>query len=504
MNGPRDVLGLGAIVAAGFLIRLGFLRTHQTIERDGVLYASVAEHLAEWGRLVDLRGTPHTFYPPAYPALIAPVYLVVGDSHRAGQIVSLLAGTTLIALVFLLGRRVGGRPVGLIAAALAAIYPPLAHAAVSVHTESTYAVLLCLVLLVGRELVEQPGVKASLLAGGLVGAMYLTRPEGLLLAAVFAWALATWIVRREPGRRVIARAVAFGVALAVLVVPYVVYLRETTGTWALTGKVASYRVAESPEAREAVKFGPARARPWRGLRTEVPLFAERYLRNFVRQEGVIVESVSLLAVMLAGVGLAAATPWRTGLAVEGVLLAAVLPLLLYPAFEVVARWTEPYMVVLFVYCARGIGWIAGRARTPRPAPAIAAALVLLLAVRYAPQLAIPLRYTAAFEPVEQRAAGLWIRERFGSGSSVMCRVPEIAYYARARWVPLPYADIRGLVDAARRERATFLVIDEPHTRGLRPELMPLLDGVAPPGLALIHETDEFPGRRVRVFAVEPA
>jgi len=102
---------LAGILLAGLGLRLLFLRVHQTIERDGVLYASVAEHLAGAGRLMDLRERYHTFYPPGYPALIAPVYALVGDSHRAGQIVSLTAGLALIVLVGLVGRRVGGERV---------------------------------------------------------------------------------------------------------------------------------------------------------------------------------------------------------------------------------------------------------------------------------------------------------------------------------------------------------------------------------------------------------
>jgi hypothetical protein len=82
----------------------------------------------------------------------------------------------------------------------------------------------------------------------------------------------------------------------------------------------------------------------------------------------------------------------------------------------------------------------------------------------------------------------------------MCRVPEIAYYARARWVPLPYASLDGTIAAARRTGA-MLVVDELHMQRLRPELLPLLVGPAPSGLTLLVETQRFPGRRVRVLAV---
>jgi len=497
-----DRAKLAGILAVGLGLRLLFLRVHQTIEGDGVLYASVAEHLAQSGRLMDVSWEYHTFYPPGYPALVAPVYALVGDSHRAGQIVSLAAGMALIALVWVLGRRLAGGSVGLIAAALTAIYPPLAHQAVSVHTESMYAALLCLSVLVGLELVERPSVGMSALGGALVGALYLFRPEGLLLGAGVVWAVAIWIARGERPARIGARAAGFVLALSLLVVPYVAYLHQMRGAWLLSGKGLSYRIAESPHEADAIAFG--QPRPWQGLRTEGAVLAERYLRNFFRQEGVIAEAMSILALGLAAVGLAGAVEWRKRLAAEGVVLGAFVPLLLYPAFEVVPRWTEPYMVVVFVYVARGIVWVAGQARIQGRSEAVAWLFVALLAVRYAPQLAIPLRYTPSFENVEQRAAGLWIRDRFGPGTTVMSRPPEIAYYARARWVKLPYRGISGVIAEARRAGVTFIVIDELHMRRLRPDLLPLLEGPPPPGLTLVHQTDEFPQRRVRVLAVAPS
>jgi 4-amino-4-deoxy-L-arabinose transferase-like glycosyltransferase len=491
---------LALILLAGLGLRLLFLRVHQTIERDGVLYASVAEHLARAGRLIDLRERYHTFYPPGYPALIAPVYLLVGDSHRAGQIVSLTAGLALIVLVGLIGRRVGGERVGLLGAGLTAIYPPFVHGAVAVLTESTGAALLCLLVLLELRLAGRPGRAGSALAGLLVGGMYLVRPEGLLLSAGFAGLVVVWLARREPAARVGPWVLAFALALLLTVVPYVLYLHAVTGSWRLSGKGLAYWIGEAPSQFDAIAFGPQQPRPWRGLAVEAAAFAERYLRNFFRQEGVIAEAMSLLALGLAALGLAAAR-WRSRVAEEVVLLSAFVPLLLYPAFEVVERWTEPYMAILFVFVARGIAWVADQAEAPARSRLVAWGLLGLLALRYGPQLAIPLRYTPSFELVEQRDAGRWVRDQFGAGTSVMSRIPDIAYYARARWVALPYADIPSVIGVARREGVTLVVLDELTTRRLRPELLPLLEGPAPPGLTLVHQTDEFPGRRVRVFRV---
>lgn len=496
-----DRVKLAGIIALGFGLRLWFLRVHQVIERDGVEYASIAEGLARFGRLIypwDLR----SIHPPGYPALVAPVYLVVGDSHRAGQIVSLAAGVALIALVYLLGRRLAGGTVALIAAALTAIYPPLVHWSVSVHTETTYAMLLCVFLLNGLRLVDRPSIGGSALAGALVGTMYLVRQEGLLVAAGFAWAAGTWVARVERATKVAARAAGFAAALLLFLVPYMIHLHDVKGTWTPTGKGLDWRIAQSPEDFETIAYGPDPGpKPSRGLRGEAVAFAERYLRNLFGFEGQITEAVSLLGIGLAAVGFFAATRWRERFASEGLVLCAFVPLLLYPAFWVNTRWTDPYMAVLFVYCARGIAWVAEQTRGPSRSHAVAVALVVLLAVRYAPQLAIPLRYTPEFDLVEHRAAGLWIRDRFGPNATVMSRAPEIAYYARAHWVRLPHADIADVIEAARRAHVSHLVIDELLTRRHRPQLLPLLADPSPHGLTLLHQSDQFPHRRVRIFSV---
>lgn len=499
-----DRVRLAGIIALGFGLRLWFLRVHQVIERDGVQYALIAEHLARFGRLIDLRGQYYTHYPPGYPALVAPLYLLLGDSHHAGQIVSLVAGLALIALVYLLGRRLADGTVGLIAAALTAIYPPLVHYSVSVTTETTYAALLCLFLLIGLRLVDHCSIGGSALAGMLIGTMYLVRPEGLLLGAGFAWVIGTWFARGERATTVASRAAGFAAALLLFLVPYMIHLHDVLGTWTLSGKGLSYRVAESPQDRERILYGPDPApKPSRGLRAEAATFAERYLRNLFGYEGTMTETVSLLGIGLAAVGFIAATRFRGRFASEGLLLCGFVPLLLYPAFNVVERWVDPYTPLLFVYCARGIAWVA-RTRVPSRSHAVGVALVVLLGVRYAPQLAIPIRYTPEFELVEHRAAGLWIRDRFGPNATLMSRAPEIAYYARARWVPLPHTDIAGVIEAARRAHVSHLVIDELTTRMHRPQLLPLLAAPSPHGLTLLHQSDEFRNRRVRIFAVTVA
>jgi hypothetical protein len=86
-----------------------------------------------------------------------------------------------VVLIGLLGRRVAGDRVGLIAAALAAVYPALWMLDASLRSESLYLPLVALVLLLAYGLREQPGWRRAALLGAAIGLAALTRSEALLL-----------------------------------------------------------------------------------------------------------------------------------------------------------------------------------------------------------------------------------------------------------------------------------------------------------------------------------
>jgi 4-amino-4-deoxy-L-arabinose transferase-like glycosyltransferase len=93
-------------------------------------------------------------------------------------------GAVLVVAVGLLGRRVGGERVGLVAALLTAVYPVLITLDGSVRSESLYAPLIALTLLAAYRLVDRPGFGRAALLGLCVGLATLTRSEALLLAGL--------------------------------------------------------------------------------------------------------------------------------------------------------------------------------------------------------------------------------------------------------------------------------------------------------------------------------
>jgi 4-amino-4-deoxy-L-arabinose transferase-like glycosyltransferase len=122
--------------------------------------------------------------PPLYPLLLALPSLLGWDSLVAHRGLSCLMGALLVVAVGLLGRRMGGERVGLVAAGLAAIYPLLIAVDGSVRSESLYAPLIAFTLLAAYRLIDRPGFGRAAVLGLCVGLAALTRSEALLLGGL--------------------------------------------------------------------------------------------------------------------------------------------------------------------------------------------------------------------------------------------------------------------------------------------------------------------------------
>lgn len=106
-------------VAAGFLLRvyrLGF----QSLWYD-------ESYGAYWAKksLLEILTNTGEFHPPGYYALLWLQYRLAGDSELALRFVGVLFGVALVPIAYALGRRLGGKAAGVVAAWLAALAPLL-------------------------------------------------------------------------------------------------------------------------------------------------------------------------------------------------------------------------------------------------------------------------------------------------------------------------------------------------------------------------------------------
>ncbi len=128
------VLGLAARVAYGLATK------DASFTGDALWYHLVANNLADGHGYVvpfqfvgpdDVRfgigddPLPTAFHLPLFSTILAGFSLVGLDTQTAHMLVGCALGALTVVLVGLVGRRVGGDTAGLVAAGLAAAYPPL-------------------------------------------------------------------------------------------------------------------------------------------------------------------------------------------------------------------------------------------------------------------------------------------------------------------------------------------------------------------------------------------
>ena len=148
-----------------------------------------------------ITGEPTAFYPVGFPALLGGLYWLVGQipfvdisNWTITGIFHIVISTATVALTFVVGRRLGGPRVGLIAAGVMAVFPNLIFQVTSVQIETTFIFLTmaALAVIVDHDWSTGPPGWRRLVAFGLVlAACGLVRPFSMpILLGVFLAVLA--------------------------------------------------------------------------------------------------------------------------------------------------------------------------------------------------------------------------------------------------------------------------------------------------------------------------
>lgn len=217
---------LWALLALALVLRTGFGLT-----REGLLDSSDERHWDGMARAVLLLGLRHpdvgAYRPPLYPLMIAGIYRVVGNRPAAVRLWQALLGTATCALLFGIGRRMGGEGVGLVAAGLGAAYPLFVFFSGVLMAETLLVFLTTAALLLALRFEARPSARNAAALGAVLGLGVLCKPVLLPWAAFLAGG---WWLRCGLGRG--QRAVRVGAlagAVALVVAPWAVRNAAVTG-----------------------------------------------------------------------------------------------------------------------------------------------------------------------------------------------------------------------------------------------------------------------------------
>ena len=157
---------------------IGF--NQHNLTSDDYEFEAIARTLAQRGQYaVTLDGPPTAHRSPLLPVLVAGVYVLAGPKQVAAQGVLMVISAATAVLTVLLGREVAGRWVGWAAGLLVAVDPFAWIFAGIFYSETLFAFLFTLVLLMLLRVVKQPGRLNLVILGVGLGCVVLTRPNGL-------------------------------------------------------------------------------------------------------------------------------------------------------------------------------------------------------------------------------------------------------------------------------------------------------------------------------------
>jgi 4-amino-4-deoxy-L-arabinose transferase-like glycosyltransferase len=221
---PASFRGRLAIVAlAALAIRTAatIYHRHYPVIGDALTFHLEGGHLAhgEGFRRI-FEDVPTAEHPPAFIVLLALFDLFGADGFLSQKLLLGLVGTVTVVLIGFLGRRVAGDRAGLIAAAIAAVYPLLWLVDGSLMSESLYGVFVVAVLLAAYAYYDARTWRRAAVLGAFIGLAALTRGEALLFVPLLAIAL--FARGPLPGRARIEHVGALVAAFVVVLAPWTI------------------------------------------------------------------------------------------------------------------------------------------------------------------------------------------------------------------------------------------------------------------------------------------
>jgi 4-amino-4-deoxy-L-arabinose transferase-like glycosyltransferase len=508
---------LTVIIVASLVTRLAVVRVDRVVRWDEPDYLIAGRNLFT-GKGYAVTSRPEIHYAPLFPVVTGVLYSLTHDMKLNSDIAYVLFGTLTLLPFYWLAKRLSGQRIAIMATAFLSLFPALTAAVIFWGTmlEPLYLFLLYSALCTVWLAWTKKSIAAHLAAGALFGLAYLTKPEAIAyLGSTFAFLVVGNLVRRSLfSRRVAAGLLAGILAFALVISPYIAFLYRHTGRILVTGKLGVTFVAGlGAVVHDPGLYDRALSRLDEAGEEIIWFSEDRFKysivdeikadpRGFIRRIWLNVNALeaalfardvlpfySLILIGLAWFGSA----WsRERAAKQLLLIAAVVPVLIFLPFHVELRYFAPMLPVLLLWLAEGIwalaDWLQQSWRswgfTEWRGALLSRGMAVLLAL-------FILLYFAILQPrvvndglanmnPSRREAGLWLKSHAPPEAVVMSRDPEVPFYAERTWVATPNEEYAVFIDYVRKRGADYVVVDEREVTVIRPQLSFLLEEDSPP------------------------
>jgi len=253
-------LGLVLIALAGFGIRLGYVLAgggNETSE-DGLYYYLAAHVLVDGGGFVNpWNGMATAAHSPAWPVLLGFPSVIGLDTLLEHQVFASVVGTATVVLVGVTGRVIAGCRVGLVAAAIVAVYPNIWVRERELAVETLIFPLAAVVLALAYRYWRAPRTVTLLALGAACGVLILVHSAMVSLLIFLVPALALRAHLGGSAARRLARLVAAVGVAGVVLLPWVIRntVRFERPVLLTTHLGLTLRAANCPAAYEGERLG---------------------------------------------------------------------------------------------------------------------------------------------------------------------------------------------------------------------------------------------------------
>lgn len=469
VSSPAIAKPLVLVSGLALAIRLYLSLTNFCISGDGVAYLTMARQFASGDAIAALGAV----FSPLYPLLIAAMHVVVPDWELAGNLVSALLGTAAVVSIYAMTHEAfARRDLALGAAGLAAVHPAMAAFSASVRTEAGYIFLITSGVALMLRGLRTRRLTIVAAAGVLYGLSYLYRVEaiGLPMVAIVAIIARGFVWYRNQFKQALAAAAVLTIGFLIVASPYLFYLRASTGRWTVGREFTAAMmygmgdIADNPEEWRRRGYS-SQISPFAPVFTEPKLYLVKVGNSFVTSSYNFVQALDpVLTILLIG-----------GLRRRG--------------WELLKNFAEAFVagLVLFYFCGFALsytgarfmvhlvpftfGWVAlGAQSLSATAARWASAAGYRLPPATVPLAVVLMLLPRTLWPIGYdmrgiRYAGEAIAQRKAKPRDVVAVDGRVAWYARARFVALPYSgpkDLCGWIES--QANAGYLVLNDHEER----------------------------------------
>lgn len=201
-------------------------------------YRQLAAGLAKSGEFTRYPDSavfiPEVIRTPGYPAFVAMIYKLFGESTMPVAIAQAFVFALLCLVVYAIANRVAGPRVATLTAFITALFPPLPYYGALVLTELWTTFVLSIAFLVCLRAMQQDRLRDFVFAGVLFSATTIVRPAFVLLPFGLAIAMPLFVPSERARARRIGQWAAFALAAALTLLPWFTYNYVYVGRFTLS------------------------------------------------------------------------------------------------------------------------------------------------------------------------------------------------------------------------------------------------------------------------------